>query len=222
MVLPEISLLETVIVLDLDDTLYSEADYQVSGFKEVARWIERIYGKNVENDLDRLLEQGVQDILSGLCNVAGVPETIKQSLLWIYRLHEPDISLSADVKKTVAELESKSAGVSILTDGRSISQRMKLKALGLSHLRVYISEEYGGEKPSPLRFEAVMQDMPARHYIYVADNPAKDFIAPNRIGWVTIGMKGSSRNVHMQAVDDWSEEHLPSLWITALSQLMEQ
>ena len=220
MVLPEVRISSSVIVLDLDDTLYSEAVYQESGFREVARWIERIYGKQVAaQEVQKSARD--QDILGAFCSVAGLPETVKQSLLWIYRLHEPDIALDADVHKTIVKLERESAGVAILTDGRSVTQRLKLRALGLSHLPAYISEEFGDEKPSPLRFRTVMQDMPSSHYVYVADNPAKDFIAPNQLGWLTVGVTGGCRNVHSQKVDNADPARDPIVWIPHLSKLFD-
>ncbi len=43
-------------------------------------------------------------------------------------------------------------------------------------------------KPSPAGFEKLMQDLNTKpeNCAYVADNPAKDFIAPNQLGFVTI------------------------------------
>ena len=70
--LSDLKLSETVFVLDLDDTLYQEADYQASGFKEVVCKIQEIYGKNLENDLIRLIREGSTDVLEELCKVAGL------------------------------------------------------------------------------------------------------------------------------------------------------
>lgn len=219
MTLVDINVSETVFVFDLDDTLYQESDYQASGFLEVLRQIERIYGKNLERELDKLIEQGSPDVLHGLCVAAGLPDTVKQTLLWIYRLHMPDISLSEDAKVAISFIHENSAGFAILTDGRSFSQRAKLSALGLTDVPVYISEEYGDQKPSHLRFEAVMRDMPNKQYAYVADNPKKDFFAPNRLGWKTIGLIGSEKNIHAQHYENISGEYLPSVWIDCLFDL---
>jgi putative hydrolase of the HAD superfamily len=32
----------------------------------------------------------------------------------------------------------------------------------------------------------MMQRHPGLQYIYIADNPAKDFVAPNLLGWKTV------------------------------------
>jgi len=218
----DLKLSETVFVLDLDDTLYQEADYQASGFKEVVRKIQEIYGKNLENDLIRLIQLGNTDVLGGLCKAARLPNSVKDTLLWIYRLHHPNISLEPDVKKFVNLLKQRAAGLAILTDGRSFSQRAKLKALELSQFPAYISEEYGDQKPSSTRFEAIASDISAKQYIYIADNPEKDFLAPNTLGWLTVGVIDRGKNIHSQIVKDLPNEYSPSFWIGSLSELLPQ
>lgn len=46
----------------------------------------------------------------------------------------------------------------------------------------------GLSKPHPRAFELMADRLGAAHNecIYVADNPAKDFVAPNALGWTTI------------------------------------
>ena len=209
----------TVAVLDLDDTLYSEVEYHVSGLNEVCRWIERLYGKSLASDLRTLQDSGEQDLLAGLCRVAGLPLSVKESLLWVYRLHEPKIRLTPFVLDLLERLQAKCHLV-ILTDGRSVSQRQKIKALGLSHFPAYISEEYGADKPSPLRFELIMQHMPAARYIYVGDNPKKDFLAPNALGWKTLGLRDDGRNIHNQNLNGLKPEQLPQAWIVSLDEIL--
>ena len=81
----------------------------------------------------------------------------KESLLWAYRLHDPNIKLSDDIEETLSLLKKKKAKIIILTDGRSITQRLKINALGLNHLPNYISEDFNSEKPSPLEPDAIWQ-----------------------------------------------------------------
>lgn len=218
MLQPELS--QTVVVLDLDDTLYKEAEYVASGLREVCNWIEGLYGMSLSFELEELKSQGERDLLGALCRLAGLPPSVKESLLWVYRLHEPRIHLSPAARETIHLLESLHR-VAILTDGRSVSQRMKLKSLGLGHLPAYISEEHGSEKPFPMRFELIMRDLPAVNYVYVADNPSKDFLAPNALNWKTIGLIGDKQNIHSQDLDGLSAAQSPQKWITSLDLLME-
>jgi putative hydrolase of the HAD superfamily len=213
-------LAQTVVVLDLDDTLYPEADYHASGVRAVCEIVEALYGKQLLSQLQTLHAQGEQDLWGAICRITGMPLTVKNSLLWIYRLHMPIISLSNEIKMVIKYLEANCCAVAILTDGRSISQRQKLRALNLSHLPLYISEEYGSEKPNVLRYKRIMQDFPAQIYVYVGDNPNKDFIGPNSLGWKSIGLRGGKHNVHSQACEDLPLENLPQIWIDSLNKLI--
>jgi putative hydrolase of the HAD superfamily len=212
-----ISKWEKVVVLDLDDTLYKEADYRQSGFRAVCREIEALYGESLTRDFEGHT-RGDGDVLDLLCRRAGLPLSAKESLLWIYRLHTPDISLTEDVRDVLRQLEARYP-VIVLTDGRSMTQRKKMLALGLQRLPVYISEEHCSAKPEPRRFEMIMKDYPARAYVYVADNPRKDFIAPNRLHWKTIGLRGDERNIHSQDCEGLTSEMLPNQWIDTLTEL---
>ncbi|HZW12873.1 MAG TPA: HAD family hydrolase [Noviherbaspirillum sp.] len=211
---------QTVVVLDLDDTLYKEADYHISGMREVCTWVEALYGKPVAESLEVCRKQGERDLLGAISRLANLPAVVKESLLWIYRLHVPAISISDAVRDLIKQLEATCRAVAILTDGRSVSQRQKLKALGLAHLPVYISEEYGSEKPDGLRFRQIMQDFPAHRYVYVGDNPEKDFVAPNALNWTTIGLRGDERNIHSQECDGLPVEKFPQQWIDSLDELL--
>ena len=215
---PDLS--KTVVVLDLDDTLYTEADYHESGMREVCAWVDALYGKLVAPELAVLLKSGEPDLLGAIARVADLPMSVKDSLLWVYRLHAPIIELSDAIKDSIQTFEELCRAVVVLTDGRSVSQRQKLKALGLAHLPVYISEEYSSEKPHALRFEQIMRDFPAKTYVYVGDNPIKDFIAPNALKWETIGLRGDERNIHSQVCDGLPVENLPQRWIGSLDELL--
>ena len=81
----------------------------------------------------------------------------------------------------------------IITDGRPLGQRAKIKALGLSKLvdDIIVTDELGGvafRKPNDISFR-IMQtkwQMPFREMVYIGDNAAKDFQAPRQLGMHTI------------------------------------
>ena len=204
----------TVVVFDLDDTLYQEADYVESGVRYVCDRINALYGKNLYLEVLGAirLDSGV-DWLGLLCERAGLPIAAKESLLWLYRLHEPNIQLLVDCKTAIEKIADAASAVAVLTDGRSITQRLKLKSLGLSALPVYISEEYGSAKPAPDRFKTIQSHFPAEHYVYVADNVIKDFAGCNPLGWIGIGMLGDRRNIHSQSLQDHPEALHPAYWV---------
>lgn len=210
---------KTLIAFDLDDTLYPEADYQISGLRAVIKCVEELYGKSIDAEFLGSQFDKREDHLKKICQLAGLPLCLKESLLWYYRLHKPEIFLSEAVREAVANLEKLCLGVVVLTDGRSISQRLKLKALGLAHLNCYISEEYSSAKPELLRFEKIMCDYTAERYIYIGDNPKKDFFAPKSLGWYTIGVSANGRNIHSQEIDGLSDGYLPDVWIQRIEEL---
>lgn len=204
--------LEMVVIFDLDDTLYKEIDYQISGFNAVCTWINDVYGFTLFSELEKLIQLKVQDVLGGLCDAAGLQPSVKETLLWVYRLHQPLIQLSPGVDAFLNELET-NCQAAILTDGRSVSQRLKLKSLGLSHLPAYISEDYGSEKPAPDRFKLIMREMPAMRYVYVGDNLKKDFLAPNELGWISICLRDNGKNIHKQILAEEINNQKPKFWI---------
>ncbi|MEJ6788899.1 HAD family hydrolase [Brevundimonas sp. BR2-1] len=213
-------LADTVVVLDLDDTLYPEEAYVRSGILAACALAGDLYGVDHGADLLSLRDAGQRDWLTALCSLLPAGIDTRDALLWAYRLHRPDIALATGVRETVAALETHARSVAILTDGRSITQRLKLGALGLDHLPVYISDEYGGAfKPDQTRFRAVMADFPADQYVYVADNPAKDFAAPNALGWSTIGVRGNEPGVHSQGAGTAPDDN-PDCWIAGVADLL--
>jgi len=215
-----INLAQTLIALDLDDTLYKEIDYLKSGLAHVADSIKKIYGRDVANTMYELYEKNTPDLFGSLCLRESLPSSLKDSLLWIYRLHSPKIRLSEDALEFLQNAESR-AKIVILTDGRSVTQRLKIMALGLGHLPVYISEEYESEKPSPLRFESIMKQYPNLNYVYIGDNLSKDFIAPNNLGWFTIGLRDDGLNIHAQNIALCDPNQSPKLWVSKFKEIID-
>lgn len=210
------SKVHTVLVLDLDDTLYQEADYVLSGIRYVADLLQRLTGKEIEKQLlsfHRVNPTG--DFLDIALGELCLPISAKESLLWSYRLHQPDIELAPQVRQWLEKCVREYHAVAILTDGRSITQRLKLEALGLIDIPVYISEEWGSVKPDPERFLAIQERWTAEHFVYVGDNPAKDFITPNQLGWKSVGLKDKGRNIYPQDYLD-NSVFAPIQWVDQL------
>lgn len=206
-------------VFDLDDTLYKEAEYRMSGFMHVVEVVNSLYKSNLSIDVEELLLSG-KDVLEEICVQLSLPDTSKQSLLWLYRLHYPNIKLSSQVKAFMANLEPLVHGISILTDGRSISQRNKISALGLDHIDIYVSEEWGEVKPSEKRFNAIMdKHANVKKFVYIGDNIKKDFVTPNRLGWTSIGVRDNGQNIHPQSILV-EPEFMPKIWVNDLQELL--
>ena len=113
----------------------------------------------------------------------------------VYREHTPTIFLNSGVAEFIATLKSKGIKVGIITDGRPIGQRNKLKALGLEEMvdDIIVTDELGGEqfrKPCDIAFRIMQRKwrVPFEQMMYVGDNADKDFQAPKQLGmqWMLI------------------------------------
>ena len=86
---------------------------------------------------------------------------------------------------------------------------------------IVISEEFGSEKPALSNYAYFMERYPeCQDFTYVGDNPRKDFIAPNALGWMTICLKDDGRNIHRQ---DYNVEKikLPKKSISNITELID-
>ena len=121
-------------------------------------------------------------------------EDEKAEVLKAYRSHKPDIHPYSGVAEMIAELKEKGIKVGIITDGRPAGQRNKLKSLGLDIDDVIITDELGGiqfRKPCDIAFRimATRWRLNPADIVYVGDNPAKDFQAPQQLGMRCIFFK---------------------------------
>lgn len=106
--------------------------------------------------------------------------------------------------------------LALLSDGYLVVQQRKLAALGLAgHFdAVVFSDEWGREawKPATRPFEAVMQRLGGLRpeaVVYVADNPAKDFLGARNAGWQSIRLRipGGEHANHEPASVDHSPDY---------------
>lgn len=202
----------TVVVFDLDDTLFSEREWAVGAYRLVASQpqfsghaeaIERLMADALscrENPFDRL--EGYMSA-NGLSYPGYIP-----ALVALYRSWQPEkLTLWPDALETLGELEHHGIPRALITDGRSITQRAKIRALGISGFflpeDILISEETGARKTEPGNFAAVEKRYPrAACYIYVGDNPARDFTVPRSRGWECLCLRARMGNIHPQGQTD--------------------
>lgn len=209
----------TVLVFDLDDTLYKEEDFLLSAYWHIAGKLEVDLKKNLYLQMKAWYIQGLS-----VFDVLKERFVIRQSiveLVEMYRQHSPSIQLDLETQYMLQKLSNESFEMGVITDGRSSSQRNKLRALEVDNLfdHVVISEEFGTEKPSELNFRHFMKLYPDMQYVYIGDNTAKDFVAPNRLGWTTVCLLDDGRNIHRQ---DFSldKEYVPQIRIRLLVDLL--
>lgn len=200
-----------VVCFDLDDTLYKEIDYLKSAYREIANYAaERCHGCSdspiilAAKAYDAMFAayKSGEDAFKCLNGFLGVNLPISE-YLQIYRQHKPNINLSEEFVQALDLLKENGYIIGLITDGRSVQQRNKIEALGLNRWiandDIVISEEFGCEKPSLANYEYFMKRYPeCNDFTYVGDNPLKDFIAPNTLGWTTICLLDDGRNIHKQ------------------------
>jgi putative hydrolase of the HAD superfamily len=187
----------STVVFDVDDTLYLERDYVASGFAVVAEVVRHTFGVDGFYDVAwRLFTVGHRrDIFDRALAELGIPyaEDAVATLVRTYRTHRPRISLLPDAAHALGELSRQGIGLAILTDGAPVGQAAKVAALGVDRLTdlVVLTGSYDGDygKPHPRGYAEIAARSGAVRLAYVADNPAKDFQAPHKLGWTTIRIR---------------------------------
>lgn len=200
------------IVFDLDDTLVKEIAYLKSAFREIAGVADS--QKSTLADEMFALYKGKQNVFEHLC--ATYPHLKLDQLKSLYRNHLPDFGDVAEMRQLLADLKADGHFLGLITDGYSITQRNKIKALDIGHLfdLIVISEEFGSEKPDEANFKA-FERFGTKEYVYIGDNLKKDFIAPNALGWKTVCLIDDGHNIHTQ---DFNKKalYLPALRVDSL------
>ncbi|GET45350.1 HAD family hydrolase [Capnocytophaga felis] len=207
------------VIFDLDDTLIYEIDFLKSAYKEIAQFVSNSENyKPLHNKMLEIYHQG-EDTFSFLTN--KFPHLTKEKLLEIYRNHFPNLKLSEDVKSILNFCKSKNYKLGLITDGRSVTQRNKLKALDIENIfdKIIISEEFGSTKPNRRNF-TTFQEEDIDKYFYIADNPKKDFIIPNKLNWTSVCLLDRGWNIHPQNFN-LEEDFLPKYRIENLTNLID-
>jgi len=190
-----------VVVLDLDDTLYLERDFARSGYEALAaQFGERIGGPLFARECRALLEKGARgnifDLALSRCGIETSPELIAE-LVEHYRSHRPEIRFCPDASRFLDRLGK--VATALITDGPRQAQAAKAWALELDSCldHVIITGEWSAKysKPHPRAFELVesLTGRSRSELVYIADNGAKDFLAPRRLGWQTVQLLRTDR-----------------------------
>src|SRR5687767_1704608 len=167
-----------VLVFDLDDTLYNEASYMQSGFKEVATFLTEKVNQSPDIIYRSLLEIEIRhgrgqvfDLLLKTLN--SYDKDLVAKCISTYRLHRPQISLNSDAVACLNRFSH--LPLYVLTDGNKLVQQRKIRALGVHSLvkKVYVTHQYGVKysKPSPFCFLkiATKEKADPKEMFYIAD-----------------------------------------------------
>lgn len=189
------------VIFDLDDTLYPEREYVLSGFWAVAQWADLNLGVHREQgyaDLCQLYYSGVRGNTFNLwLQQLGFEKDLVAALVRVYREHEPQIRPFPEVRPLLSRLR-KTCSLGLLSDGYLEVQKRKLAALGLADCfdTTLFTDELGREywKPNSKSFREVLLRLRINEpnvAVYVGDNPLKDFLGARNIGMYTIWLRRS-------------------------------
>lgn len=231
-----------VVAFDLDDTLFRERDFCRSGFqflcdplryrvadikpypsKEELSLISRAMDKELTDRRNPFIP--FEQFFKPLVEQSGFEWNLKEHID-SYRGHYPEsLSLSKETEDVLTTLAAQNVRLAVITDGRSVTQRMKIKALGIDRFvdgsLILISEETGHDKHSKEMFATVVRTFPeASGFFYVGDNPEKDFYNPNLMGWTSIQVPYHSDNVHPET-EPSTPFHAPGIKIQNLSSILQ-
>lgn len=216
------------VVFDMDDTLYAERDFVLSGFHAVAQWADEALGIPATagyEKLTNLFHIGVRgDTFNRWLELFHQPadETLVRQLVQVYRGHTPHIRPFPEIPALLQDLRQH-VRVGLISDGYLQVQQRKLHALGLADYfdAVIFSDRWGRAawKPSERPFRTVLQqlDVPARAAVYVGDNPSKDFLGARRVGMSTVWLRRADGEYSCQTPP--TPDHAPHQIIAALQEL---
>lgn len=215
------------IVFDLDDTLYPEHTFVLSGFRAVAAWTEERLGMPANQsfaELQNLFHEGVRgNTFDRWLESHGFnPNGLVPQMVRAYREHDPYIEPYPEVPALLQRL-GQQYRLGLVSDGHLGVQQRKLAALNLRTYfdAVIFSDEWGRDawKPSTKPFEVVLArlNLEGTEAVYVADNPSKDFLGARQLGMQTVRIRRpDGLYTHLEPP---TPEHAPDAEIKTLEDL---
>jgi putative hydrolase of the HAD superfamily len=212
------------VVFDLDDTLYPERDYVRGGFSAVADHAASTMGEDsaqVLGELWEMFQSGVRrDTIDQWLRGRGRDPAIDgPGMIEAYRAHAPRLTPYPDVAPALEGLRG-AAKLGLITEGRRAGQQAKLDALGLrprlEKVVILGEDERADWKPSRVPFDRWLEGsgLAPEQAVYLADNPAKDFLGARRAGWRSIRVRradGLHRDEEPIADDARPDEEIQDL-----------
>ncbi|KKN36538.1 hypothetical protein LCGC14_0772740 [marine sediment metagenome] len=200
------------ILIDLDDTLFSELSYVHSGYKEVAEAIADYNGLDSEDVLNQMKYQlskyGRIGVFDNVKKYFETDSLDTSSLVNLYRAHSPNIELYWKAEEGLRMLRRKFK-LAIVTDGHPTVQRKKIKALDLNNLvdEVIYCMDYDAPKPSLIPyFEAIDKlGVEIEDVIIVGDDPYYDMKAAALLG-VTSYRLLQGKHIFIKSLKDASPD----------------
>jgi putative hydrolase of the HAD superfamily len=182
-------------ILDLDDTIFPRTQFVFSGFDVVARYVAASWRRERVNVLGTLLHAHASGAdrheFQVLCERHRLPLSLVPTLVTLFRMHTPTLTLDAYVGQALQRLRRGGWRLVILTNGDPGVQRRKVAALGLEPLVdhvVYAEEHAPHGKPDAAAFRAALDRLHVApsQCVCVGDDPVCDVLGARRLGMRTI------------------------------------
>jgi putative hydrolase of the HAD superfamily len=178
------------LLIDLDDTLFPEWDFVVSGYNAIAKTIEGQTGIDAKQVINLLVYEhqkyGRRGVVDRVVENLGLAASLVPEFVDVYRNHAPVLRPYPGVVDTLSKLANR-YNIAIITDGSATVQRRKVSALpAIASLveKVVYCAELRAAKPSPIAFEFAMRAFNATpsETLIVGDDPYLDMRAAHSLG----------------------------------------
>jgi putative hydrolase of the HAD superfamily len=200
------------VIFDLDDTLYAERRFALSGFRHVAtvvaasRSVSPAFAFSVLVECFRRGQRATA--FQTLCDALGSSAESVPALVDVFRSHVPSLTLPRSSARTLEEIR-RTWRVAIVTNGAPDVQRSKVAALKLENLvdAVIFACEHGSGagKPEPAPFLAAAERLKVTpdRCVFVGDDPTRDVAGARAVGMRTIRI---ARGPHRRSAPPSNEE----------------
>jgi putative hydrolase of the HAD superfamily len=196
------------VVFDLDDTLYPERDFAIAGFRAASRWAEAELGvADLTDEMTAMLDAGALGRLFPEILARHAPHHKREHLAAFREAYRRCEGLALSLfDDAVGALEhyQRQGPIGLITDGTHHVQSRKVDALGVAARFAKIvftdalrpDRAYFKPHRRPYEVMAAALGEPGDRFVYVGDNPAKDFVAPNAMGWTSVLVHRDHPRIH--------------------------
>lgn len=166
-------------LIDMDDTLYEERHFVLSGFKAVAEHVTSL-GIEPKKAFDYLQSRfdsvGRDHIFNYLltAHTGSADADCVKELIKVYRNHTPQISLYPRASDVLVKLRQLGK-IIVVTDGLPAVQKRKYQALELDTRsdQLICCWELNAPKPNPGSLEGIVKPG-QKDALYIGDDPVRD------------------------------------------------
>jgi len=195
------------LLFDLDDTLYPEKQYIFQGFWAVAQFLQSKYEINgIELYLEfvSIFKEGSNKIFDDFLYRENIAEN-SFKLVNVYRNAKRKLSLYPDVLSTLKSLRNFGNKLVLVTNGRSETQKEKIKILKIEDYfdDIFILDDFGKEhwKPSVLIFNKIYNEYKGNltDYLFIGNGQEDlEFSKNAKIKFIFVDRKDSIKKADIR------------------------